>query len=59
MDIAEAAEADLQLTVAYDKDIIETDEASMLVRLCKEADKKTIQQQVNREFFIFICCLKG
>ena len=31
----------------------------MLVRICKESDKITIQQQLPREFFIYICCLIG
>ena len=58
-EIAEAVESEFQLTVAYDKDISETDEAAMFIRTCKESDKKTIQQQLSREFFIFICCLIG
>ena len=58
-EIVEAVESELQLTVAYDKDIMETDEAAMFIRTCKESDKKTIQQQISREFFIFICCLIG
>ena len=31
----------------------------MFVRICKESEKKTIQQQLPREFFTFICCLIG
>ena len=58
-EIAETAESELKLTVAYDKDITETDEAAMFIRICRESDKKTIQQQLPREFFIFICCLIG
>ena len=45
-EIAEAAESEFQLTVAYDKDNSETDEAAMFIRTCKESDKKTIQRQL-------------
>ena len=59
IDVLEAAEVSLQLSVAYDKEIVEIDEAAMFVRICKESEKKTIQQQHPREFFTFICCLIG
>jgi hypothetical protein len=57
----EAVESELQLTVAYDKDIMETDEAAMFIRTCKESDKKTIQQQLDMldKKTVFICCLIG
>ena len=31
----------------------------MFIRICKDSDKKTTQQQIHREFFVFISCLIG
>ena len=54
IEVLEADEVDLQLTVAYDKEIVETDEAAMFVRICKESQNNNTTAAAMGFFYIYL-----